>query len=393
MKRVDRLKGQLVRSIESARSNRFHGMPAWACEGIPLDTPIVCCGTGHWASAFLHYARKVEVLGVVDDFHAGSQIMGLPCLDTDGLFQLVQQRPEIVCINTGQSDAGYSHFERLGIERKLKMLSYFQAVRAFHVQTDIRVADWLDPIVSRFDEYMEMEPLLFDELSVETLYSSLLYHLETDREYLLASNRPGDTTYFRSGLFEIRSSEVYVDCGSYDGDSVLRFLQVAKGRFKKTYAFEPDPGNFDRMQKRLGRAQDDRIILRQEAVGTKAGTVLFNQTGGEGACVPLFDKDNQPLVGVAESIQVRCVCLDDAVIEPISLLKLDVEGHEFDILRGARRHLIDSKPKVAACAYHLPGDLIDLPRFIRDLDAGYRIGLRHHSNTRYDTVLYAFQEE
>jgi hypothetical protein len=38
----------------------------------------------------------------------------------------------------------------------------------------------------------------------------------------------------------------------------------------------------------------------------------------------------------------------------------------------------------------LPGDLIDLPRFIAGLDAGYRLAVRHHSDTRYDTVLSAF---
>ena len=84
------------------------------------------------------------------------------------------------------------------------------------------------------------------------------------------------------------------------------------------------------------------------------------------------------------------VTLDEAITEPISLLKLDVEGHEIEILRGATQHLQQDHPRLAICAYHLPGDLVDLPRFVESLDAGYRIGLRHHSGTRYDTVLYAF---
>ena len=87
---------------------------------------------------------------------------------------------------------------------------------------------------------------------------------------------------------------------------------------------------------------------------------------------------------------VEITSLDEAITEPISLLKLDVEGHELEILRGVRGHLHHERPNLAICAYHLPGDLVDLPRFIESLDAGYRIGLRHHSGTRYDTVLYAF---
>jgi FkbM family methyltransferase len=397
MKRLDQLKKRLAAAIENASRDCLHGLPEWAKSGnlrSGKSIPVIICGTGHWAGAFLHYASNLEVLAVVDDYHVGKVVLGHPCLDTDGLVELVEARPEVICINTGQSDAGFSHFERFANERGWKMLNYLQAVRAFGITTDIRVADWLSAIVARYDEYLAIAPLLYDELSIETLYSALLYHLDTDREYLLASNRPGDATYFRSGFFDLNSTETYVDCGAYDGDSVQKFIQSVRGEFRSIHAFEPDPANFDRLQKWLGRQHRhpyaDRITLHNKAVGSAATKVRFNQTSGEGACVPMTGADGKPLVGVAESIEVDCVTLDHAIREPISLLKLDVEGQELGILAGAVSHLRASKPRIAACAYHLPGDLIDLPRFIAGLDAGYRFGLRHHSNTRYDTVLYAF---
>ena len=388
------LRCKLQKSVESASVNPFHGLPVWARETFqPKHAPIVCCGTGHWAGAFLHYAAGLEMLAVVDDAHAGATILGHPCLDTAGLIALARQRPEIVCVNTGQSDAGFSHFERVGAQHGLKMLNYLQAVRAFQTNPDIRVADWKDQIIARIDQYLALEPLLADALSVETLYSFLLYHLDTEREVLLGANRPGDATYFRSGLFGLGEHEVYVDCGSYDGDSVQRFIQVAKGRFRSVHAFEPDPSNFRRMQEWLGRqsafAYAERVTLHQNAVGRAAGLIRFNETGGEGACVPITT-DAKAQLGTPDGIAVEVVSLDTAVNEPISLMKLDVEGHEIEILRGAERHLQESKPKLAICAYHLPTDLIELPKFLQNLDAGYRLGLRHHSNSRYDTVLYAF---
>jgi FkbM family methyltransferase len=392
---LHRLRKKLANAIEGARNNPFCGLPKWMDESFrAADTPVICCGTGHWAGAFLHFASGIEVLAVVDDGHAGKTVLGHPCIDTNGLIELLEKRPEIVCINTGQSDAGYSHFERLAAERGFKMLNYLQAIRALRLETDIRVGDWLPHIVTSFDEYLALEPLLGDQTSIETLFALLLYHLTTDREHLLSVNRPGEATYFRSGLFELSEREVYADCGSYDGDSVQKFLQVTAGRFKCIHAFEPDPANFGRMQRWLAAEQRfgyaSRIDARQQAVGRAAGRITFNQTAGEGACIPKLGEDSKPLVGTADGVEVEVVSLDDAIPEPLSLAKLDVEGHEIEILHGAKRHLLTAKPKLAICAYHLPTDLIALPRFLRSLGVGYSFGLRHHSNTRYDTVLYAF---
>jgi FkbM family methyltransferase len=265
------------------------------------------------------------------------------------------------------------------------MLNCLQAVRALGLQPDIRVGDWLGPIATHIEEFFTVAGSLADPLSAETLYSVLLYHLETDREHLLAVHRPGDATYFRSGFFSPREREVYVDVGAFDGDSVQHFIRVSKGQFQRIHAFEPDPQNFPKLAA-WHAAQPhyaERITLHQQAVGSARGTVSLTSTGDAGACVPLAE-------GAAGNCTVDLVTLDEEIAEPISLLKLDVEGHELAVLRGSLRHLQRERPRLALCAYHLPTDLIELPRFLRQLDAGYRLGLRHHSATRYDTVLYAF---
>lgn len=388
MKRIQRLQARFIASADAARSNPCFGLPSWA-DAQTIATlgarPIICCGSRFWAHEFMRNARDLDVIAIVDDYHAGKQVLGLPCIDTTSLLKLAAKRPDAICINTGNSDAGYSHFERLALERGLHMLDHLQAVRAFGFTPDIRVSDWRVPIVARIDEFLAVAERLVDPLSVETFYSVLLYHLELDREHLLAINRPGESAYFRSGLFSLREHEAYVDCGAFDGDSVQHFIRAAKGSFKSINAFEPDPQNFARLSGWLAGEQRyaSRITLHQAAVGCTNGSIQLTSTGDAGACVPL-------LPGSQGNCTVPLVKIDTAVGDPISLLKLDVEGHELEILRGARQHLVDDIPRLALCAYHLPGDLIDLPAFIQDLDAGYRIGIRHHSGTRYDTVLYAF---
>jgi FkbM family methyltransferase len=398
MNRLDRLKARFAASLENARKNPMHGLPTWAVDSYLArlrETPIVICGTGHWAIAFLDaLCDFAEVIAVVDDSCAGRIVHNLPCLSTEGLIDLAKKRPEIVYINTGQSHAGFGHFDCLAEELGLNMVNYLQAIRAFRLETDIRAADWLPTIVARAEEFIGTEPLLHDQFSAESLYAFLIYHLDTDREILVNGNRPGDSTYFRTGLFELTSEEVYVDCGSYDGDSVRNFVHATRTHFQRVHAFEPDPANFDRMQKWLdlsGRFNfSQRIKIHQKAVGDTNGYITFNGTGGEGSCIPLVGAQDERFVGVKEGISVPVVRLDDSLTDRISLLKLDVEGHELAILRGALGHVRADRPRIASCAYHLPTDLIDLPRFLAELDIGYRLSLRHHSNTRYDTVLYAF---
>lgn len=394
---LQRLKNRLDNTIVQARTNPYFGLPSWVDESFsPEKAAIIVCGTGFWATVFLNYAPDLapQVLAVVDDYRAGETVLNHRCISTAELLEMTKKRPEIICINTAGTDAGYSHFERLGTQLGLRMMSYHQAVRAFKTTVDIRAADWKNEILSRVDEILALEEWLVDRLSVETLYSYVLYHLETERDLLLSVNRPGDSSYFHSGLFTLSDREVYADCGAYTGDSVQTFIQAAKGNFRSIHAFEPDPENFRLMQawhaKHHYFGYASRIHLHQKAVGRAPGTIVFNQTGGPGACVPVLDEKGEPYVGLREGVSVDVVNLDSVIQEPLTLAKLDVEGHEIEILHGAEQHLRGFKPKLAICAYHMPSDLIELPKFLRNLDVGYGFGLRHHSNCRFDTTLYAF---
>src|SRR4051812_7095497 len=96
-KRVDRLKTEFARTLEQAQSEPHFGLPAWADDAFLAQaraTPLVICGTGHWAVAFLAVARGlVEIVALVDDRLAGQTVEGVPCIDTPGLIELARRRP------------------------------------------------------------------------------------------------------------------------------------------------------------------------------------------------------------------------------------------------------------------------------------------------------------
>lgn len=75
--------------------------------------------------------------------------------------------------------------------------------------------------------------------------------------------------------------------------------------------------------------------------------------------------------------------------KPISFIKMDIEGAELEALKGAAQTIQRNKPKLAICVYHKPEDILDIPGYILELNADYRLYLRHYSYTPTETVLYA----
>jgi FkbM family methyltransferase len=165
--------------------------------------------------------------------------------------------------------------------------------------------------------------------------------------------------YFRDELFAPRDDEVFVDCGAYDGDTVCSFMEHIGWRFKKIYAFEPDPVNFQKL------ALADNIVAKQAAVGRTNGVVAFSAEASESSAA-----------GKGES-QVERVTLDSYLAgEHPTLIKMDIEGFEPEALAGAKEIIARHSPVLAICVYHAQEHLWEIPLQIHSYNPGYRFYLR-----------------
>jgi hypothetical protein len=79
-------------------------------------------------------------------------------------------------------------------------------------------------------------------------------------------------------------------------------------------------------------------------------------------------------------------------INSITFIKLDVEGAEMETLQSMKELIKNNLPKMAISVYHKPNDMVDIPVYIRSLTDGYNLYLRHHSNWRWETVLYCVKK-
>jgi len=119
---------------------------------------------------------------------------------------------------------------------------------------------------------------------------------------------------------------------------------------RKILAFEPDPENIKLLEKTLRGANLQNVEICKYALSNQLAEVSFfqdNLTSATG-CVAGKDKPwiEQYLNGSANEIRVKTETLDSILRKDRtpSLIKIDVEGHEVEVLQGARNTIREAKP-------------------------------------------------
>jgi FkbM family methyltransferase len=139
-----------------------------------------------------------------------------------------------------------------------------------------------------------------------------------------------------------KSLSLVVDIGANEGQWISAFMTFAEvGRLA---AFEPNPEAFTLLQARLGQRPNTR--LHNLALGDEHSTVdlnVMNSSPMSSLLLPteLIRREYTPATEVVRQVPVKLVPLDDVITDdaPVDLMKIDVQGVEHSVLRGARKTL------------------------------------------------------
>jgi len=204
------------------------------------------------------------------------------------------------------------------------------------------------------------------------------FDIEASRDSLLHSFLVDQYSY--DNIIKAKEGDVVFDAGAYVGDTALWFCK-AVGPQGKVYAFEPEPSNFEKLRANLERNKVTNVIPLQLALSENEGEMQITSARGGSA-----------ITETAGDTQVKVTTVDKFVeankLPRVDFIKMDVEGHELKILAGARETIKTFKPSLALSAYHRGDDFIKLPKFLLELNAGYKFYLRHCSPSLSETVLY-----
>jgi FkbM family methyltransferase len=226
---------------------------------------------------------------------------------------------------------------------------------------------------------LRAEGVWADQESLNAYRSNIRWRAVGDARDL--PGRPRLNTYFPAELFTLNGSDSLLDCGAFDGDTIRQALECSDSSIRAVYAIEADSLSFARLQgfvKSLGAEISQRIRTFNCAVGLERGFVRFECSGSltskvsvEGSLVELFPLDE--------------IFADT----PVTMIKMDIEGAEYDALRGAAKIIRRDQPILAICVYHTQNDIWRIPLLVHEMLPEHRFYLRAYEGDGFQTVMYA----
>lgn len=143
---------------------------------------------------------------------------------------------------------------------------------------------------------------------------------------------------------------IIIDVGAHFGESATYLSSLFPNA--RIFSIEPDPESFAKLTQSLPEAARAFNL----AIGARSGSATFYQYDKSHLnSLYAINKDSVDSLGYAHkssatSIDVRCATLDDFVAEAgiagerVSLLKIDAQGAEVDVLTGAQSmiHNVDN---------------------------------------------------
>lgn len=200
--------------------------------------------------------------------------------------------------------------------------------------------------------------------------------------YKEVNSRWGNCKFFAKDEYVGRSLYYY---GEYGPDETEKILGLANGLCLdiganigvismallrsgfSVHAFEPQPEVFKLLIENVGCAGGE-FLCRNTAVGSSAGTAKMPkvQYGGKGNFGGLGIGDKS----IYGSIDVGVITIDSLDYKDVGFIKIDVEGYELEVLRGARATIERCRPIL-----YIEDDRVDKSAALRAyiVELGYTI--------------------
>ena len=177
-------------------------------------------------------------------------------------------------------------------------------------------------------------------------------------------------------VWKPKPGDIVLDIGAYVGMFTVK-ASLSVGEHGKVVAIEPSPENYAMLTGNcLGL---DNVTLVQKAIMSTNGKGKLYYSKSAAA--------NSLVVKWKHYIKVETITLDDLMdelgLEKVDFIKLDAEGEELDVLKGATKTL-SRGTRLAIAAYHTaPNGKAEISQVARTLrEAGYKViqlrGLRSY---------------
>jgi FkbM family methyltransferase len=235
------------------------------------------------------------------------------------------------------------------------------------------------PIIKKFIKSVFKKPSYSPEWVI--LSDGFTMYLDKNTELFHFYNKGLDPYIYKNLEKELSKKNLIVfDLGAYFGYHTLKFAH--KDNVKHVYAFEPNPDNRERLVKNIKKnpGAKEKITIIDKAISNEKGTsvfLAFNDIEQGVSSASLLQKEKSMAKRndtLAREITVNMDTLDnligDGILLPPNIIKLDIEGAEYDALEGSRKLLLQNKP-VLMIEVHTILNMYQLAGFFSEIDYQY----------------------
>jgi len=295
---------------------------------------------------------------------------------------------------------------KLAIAFRLELLLFFLAQFAFRVlrtSADKRISeDFMKYIYSKSnDENLKKLELLKTGLRQEHIFRHNLLDLRLltkkerkdqqiniypiKKKYRGFGNYYGiENFYFHCGLRFLSKNLLkkyekkdVIDAGAANGDTPAIFSR--EYAFRNIYAFEPEKNNYIKLLENIKRFCLKNVIPVNKGVGDKNRKLKIT------------NEEGQSHISVHGNQDVEIVTIDEFVEKnniTVALIKMDIEGFEYNAVKGAEKTIKDQKPILLISIYHCGKDFFEIKPLLERW-GGYKFMIKklnpHHFF--FDTML------
>lgn len=349
---LDPLAGDTRRLADQFLSPEFHG-------------PRFLLGRNAHSAALL---QCMNIDGIVDDYAAGHSWHEQRVVKSDELPK------NAIVVNCSMSISPLSAYRRLqkhGLHGCIYYADLYRA-RPDLIPAPFFVADTQEDVAENEHRWISLFEKMSDASSKRVLSDLLGYRLSADPRHMTDYSVRMSDQYFEDFLCLDR--EVFVDAGGYNGDTTEEFSRRYPN-YRQVILFEPSSINMRDAKRRLADIRDVEYI--EKGLSNAIGSLWFNPDAGSASAVMSNG-----------SCRIDVTTLDASVSEPVSFIKMDLEGWELKALEGSRGHILADHPKLAISVYHAASDFWRIPEYIASIRQDYDIHLRHYTEGWSETVMF-----
>ncbi len=371
----------------------------------PYLDKILLYGAGSAGIAFLYYLREVgiepvyfvdgnpqkkgsvvegvEVIAISDIINkVGSDALIIVTINTDGK-RYCKSFDE--ALRVGGHTGVHQSLREAGLSRVIDY-TYFRRCYSLFVGDKYNLPSCSDVFLMQkhINDIVKVFDYMADDLSKETFCKIVKFRLVDDS--IDVPTLKQDDQYFEYDIYKKIENETFVDCGAFNGISLKTFLKNNPTGFNHYYAIEPDNKNYRDLTEYLLSLDNDikeKITVKNTALYDEdTAEIMLYELSGPGTFISDIGKLNSPSISIDKLLDGK----------KATMIKMNIEGSEMGVLRGAEKTIKNYAPIVSVAGYHKTSDLWEIPLLLKNMRDDYSIYLRSYMN-HISFVFYAVPRE